>query len=51
MKKSAIEKMKELIEKNKKKSLQNNSNLRAQKNIGGSRKAIRNKKSGGLFDK
>lgn len=51
MKESTIEKMKKIIEENKKKSSQNNSKLRAKKNIGGSRKAIRNKKTGGLFDK
>ncbi|ABS39907.1 hypothetical protein [Clostridium botulinum] len=51
MKESTIEKMKKIIEENKRKSSQNNSKLRAEKNIGGSRKAIRNKKTGGLFDK
>ncbi|MCR1933137.1 hypothetical protein [Clostridium tepidum] len=51
MNKNAIEKMKKIIEENKNKSLKNDLKLRAVKNIGESRKAIRNKKSGGLFDK
>lgn len=46
-----IEMMKKLIEEKKKKGSQGINGLRPQKNIGGARKAIRNKKTGGLFDK
>lgn len=46
-----IEMMKKIIEAKKKKSSQQGSHLRADKNIGGTRKAIINKKTGGLFDK
>ncbi|MBC2581233.1 hypothetical protein [Clostridium sp. DJ247] len=45
-----IEMMKKLIEEKKKKSLQNGANLRPDKKIGNTKKAIRNKKTGGLFD-
>jgi len=45
-----IEMMKKLIEEKKKKSSQQGSNLRPQKNIGGTSKAKINKKTGGLFD-
>lgn len=46
-----IEMMKKLIEEKKKKGFSKNSNLRPDKNIGGSRKAIKSGKTGGLFDK
>lgn len=46
-----IEMMKKLIEEKKNKSSYKGSSLRPDKNIGGTRKAIRNGKTGGLFDK
>jgi hypothetical protein len=46
-----IEMMRKIIEQKKKVSSQQGSIKRPDKNIGGSKKAIRNKKTGGLFDK
>lgn len=46
-----IEMMRKIIEQKKKKSSEQGSILRPEKNIGGTRKARRNKKQGGLFDK
>lgn len=46
-----IEMMKKLIEEKKQKGLQRGNTLRPDKNIGGTRKAIRTHKSGGVFDK
>lgn len=51
MTEKTIERMKKLIEEKKKKSSQRNVDLRAQKNMGSTSKAKRNKKTGGLFDK
>ncbi|MCT8978820.1 hypothetical protein N4T77_19770 [Clostridium sp. CX1] len=45
-----IEMMKKLIEEKKQKGSQKGSTLRPQKKIGGSKKAIINNKTGGLFD-
>lgn len=45
-----IEMMKKLIEAKKKKGLQQGSALRPEKNIGKTKKAVRNNKTGGLFD-
>ena len=45
-----IEMMKKLIEEKKKKGAQNGGTLRAEKNIGNTKKARINKKTGGLFD-
>lgn len=45
-----IEMMKKLIEEKKKKGLEKGSNLRPEKNIGNTKKARINKKTGGLFD-
>jgi hypothetical protein len=45
-----IEMMKKLIEEKKKKGSQQMSKLRGEKKIGSSKKAIRNNKTGGLFD-
>jgi len=45
-----IEMMKKIIEEKKKKSAQQGSGLRPQKNIGNAQKAVRNTKQGGLFD-
>lgn len=46
-----IEMMKKLIEEKKKKGFAKGYNSKPDKNIGGARKAFRNKKTGGLFDK
>ncbi len=46
-----IEMMKKLIEAKKKKGAEQKSVLRGDKNIGGTRKAFINKKTGGVFDK
>ncbi|WP_171011374.1 hypothetical protein [Haloimpatiens lingqiaonensis] len=46
-----IEMMKKLIEEKKRKASQGGNSLRPERSIGGTRKAIRNKKTGGLFDK
>lgn len=46
-----IEMMKKLIEAKKEKSKEKGSFLRADKNIGTPKKGIKNKKTGGLFDK
>lgn len=46
-----IEMMKKLIEEKKLKSSQQSSQLRPNKKIGSSKKAFRNNKTGGLFDK
>lgn len=46
-----IEMMKKLIEAKKQKGLQAGKGLRPDKSIGGTRKAIRTHKSGGIFDK
>lgn len=46
-----IELMKKIIEEKKKKSSQQGSIGRPSKNIGESKKANRNKKTGGVFDK
>ena len=46
-----IEIMKKIIEDRKKKSSEQGSIPRSDKKIGGSRKAHKNNKSGGLFDK
>lgn len=46
-----IEMMKKLIEEKKKKSSQQGCSMRADKSIGGSRKAVKKNKQGGLFDK
>ncbi len=46
-----IKMMKKIIEEKKKKSSQQGSNLRAEKNIGSTRKAKISNKTGGLFDK
>lgn len=43
--------MRKIIEQKKKISSEQGSIKRAEKNMGESRKAIRNKKTGGLFDK
>lgn len=45
-----IEMMKKIIEAKKKKSSEQGSNLRPEKNIGTTKKARINKKTGGLFD-
>lgn len=45
-----IEMMKKLIEEKKKKGSMKSNTLRPDKTIGTSKKAIRNKKTGGLFD-
>lgn len=45
-----IEMMKKIIEEKKKKGLAKGSNLRPEKNIGTTKKARLNKKTGGLFD-
>lgn len=46
-----VEMMKKIIEAKKKKSAEQKSVLRGNKKIGGTRKAIINKKTGGVFDK
>lgn len=46
-----IEMMKKLIEEKKKKGNKNGETLRPDKNIGGTRKAFKSGKQGGLFDK
>lgn len=46
-----IEMMKKLIEEKKQKGSQTVNGLRPDKNIGGTRKAKRTNKSGGVFDK
>jgi hypothetical protein len=46
-----IEMMKKIIEAKKNKSSKQGSKLKPDKNIGGSRKAIKSNKNGGLFDK
>lgn len=43
--------MKKIIEEKKNKSSQQGALKRPDKSMGGTRKAMRNKKSGGLFDK
>lgn len=50
MSEKSIEMMKKLIEEKNKKNIKQGSGLRAEKSIGGSQKAFRNKKSGGVFD-
>ena len=45
-----IEMMKKLIEEKKKKGSGQGNTLRPDKSIGSSKKAVRNKKTGGLFD-
>lgn len=46
-----IEKMKKIIEDKKKRGSKNTFEKLPDKNIGGSRKAHKNKKTGGVFDK
>ncbi len=46
-----IRKMKELIEKKKNNGAKNNTTLRAEKVQGVARRSIKNKKTGGVFDK
>lgn len=46
-----IEMMKKILEEKKQKSSKQGNDQRPQKSIGGTRKAIRNGKTGGLFDK
>lgn len=46
-----IEMMKKIIEAKKKRSSEQGSNLRPERNIGFSRKGVKNKKQGGQFDK
>lgn len=45
-----MEMMKKIIDEKKKKGSQKGNTLRPQKKIGNSKKAIRNNKTGGLFD-
>ena len=45
-----VEMMKKIIEEKKRKSAQQGSALRPEKNMGSAKKAVRNTKQGGLFD-